>query len=923
MVDYRATVNLPTTTFPMKANLPQREPEFIKFWRENRIYEKALEAKDKRKKYILHDGPPYANGHIHIGHALNKILKDIVVKDRLLRGYYTPFIPGWDCHGLPIELQVTKNLGSKAKTTPATEIRKLSREYAERFVNIQREEFIRLGVFGSWDKPYLTMSKDYEVNIAKILIELADRKLIYKGEKPIHWCFHCETALAEAEIEYYEKESPSIYVKFPVVENELDAGGEVFVLIWTTTPWTLPGNTAVAFSEDLEYVVASFDGKEYYVLAKALIGDLESRLGKKWVDVREIKIEDIRKLKVKHPFEDRESVVVFGEHVSSDVGTGIVHTAPGHGIEDYEMGIRYGLKILSPVDDEGKFTEEVDRWKGIRVFEANNLIIEFLREKGLLLHYEKYKHQYPHCWRCKNPVIFRTKPQWFFDVSNKEIKDKAIEGIEFVRWIPSWGKNRIEAMVRNRTDWCLSRQRAWGVPIPAITCKKCGKTYLGGEWGKHIVRVFSEQGVDVWFEKSITELQGDFKCECGSREFDKERDIVDVWFDSGVSSFCVLDTREEILSLADLYLEGSDQHRGWFQSSLWPSVALKGVPPYKNVLTHGFVLDEQGRAMHKSLGNVVAPEEVIKKYGADVLRLWVVSEDYTEDLRIGEHILEKVVDAYRKIRNTLRYLVANLYDFEEKDKLPYDKLTEIDKWVLDRVYTLSNEITKSYENYEFNKVYRMLYEFSNVELSAFYFDVLKDRLYTGKKDGAKRRSSQTAMYYILSFLTKAIAPILSFTAEDVWHHFFKDRLKVSSVFLTEYDIIPNEWENPTIREEMGTILLVRDVVLKGLEMARRQKLINSSLEAKVVIESETQRVRETLLRYKDSLWEIFIVSQVELGEGNTETFYEEEGIRVWIDKAEGQKCERCWVYSPTVGMNQQHPTICQKCVESIEDLKVL
>lgn len=916
-MDYKNTVNLPTTSFPMKANLPQREPEFIKFWKENKIYEKALSKKDKTKKYILHDGPPYANGHIHIGHALNKILKDIVVKNKLLEGYYSPFVPGWDCHGLPIELQVTKNLGPKAKQTPATEIRKLSREYAEKFINIQREEFIRLGVFGIWDKPYLTMSKDYETNIAKILIKLTDEGYIYKGQKPIHWCFHCGTALAEAEIEYYEKESPSIYVKFPVIRSQIKVDGKLFVLIWTTTPWTLPGNTAVAFSENLEYVVASFGDGEYYILAKPLLEDVELKVNKNWTFVKDITIEDIRKLVVKHPFIDRESIVVFGEHVSSDTGTGIVHTAPGHGIEDYEIGIRYGLPLLSPVDDEGKFTDEVENWKGMEVFEANKHIISFLKDIGALLHYEPYRHQYPHCWRCKNPIIFRTKPQWFFNVSSKEIKEKALEGINNVRWVPSWGKNRIENMVKNRTDWCLSRQRAWGVPIPAITCKKCGKTHLGGDWGKHIIQIFSKEGIDVWFEKDIKELKGNFRCDCGSDEFDKEKDIVDVWFDSGVSSFCVLDEREELSSPADLYLEGSDQHRGWFQSSLWPSVALKNIPPYKNVLTHGFVLDEQGRAMHKSLGNVVAPEEVIKKYGADVLRLWVVSEDYTEDLRIGEHILEKVVDAYRKIRNTFRYMLANLYDFTDNDIIPYEKLTDIDKWILDKTYSLSKEIKEHYDNYEFNKIYRKLYDFCNIDLSATYFDILKDRLYTGKKNGLKRRSSQTALYHILKFLVKVTAPIISFTAEDVWQHFFKDRYGIESVFLTEYEELPKEWENPQIREKINLILETREIVLKALEISRRNGFINSSLEAKVILYSSNQNITETLNYYSKDLWEFFIVSQVELKELSENITYQENQTKVLITKAEGQKCERCWIYSPTVGTNKDHPTICSKCIEAI------
>ncbi|MCX8029028.1 MAG: isoleucine--tRNA ligase [Brevinematales bacterium] len=920
-MDYKNTLNLPSTSFQMKANLPQREPDFVKFWKDNKIYEKALQLKEKNKKYILHDGPPYANGHIHIGHALNKILKDIIVKHKLLEGYHSPFVPGWDCHGLPIELQVTKSLGPKAKETSPTEIRKLSREYAQKYINIQREEFIRLGVFGLWDKPYLTMSKEYEFNIAKLLVELYDKGVIYKGQKPIHWCFDCKTALAEAEIEYYEKISPSIYVKFPVKNNDI-VNGNLFVLIWTTTPWTLPGNTAVAFSEELDYVVASFDNKEFYILSKALLDEVGDKVGNNLNFVKDISIQDIKKLVVWHPFENRESKIVFGEHVSADTGTGIVHTAPGHGTEDYEVGVKYNLQVLSPVDDDGKFTDEVIKWKGLQVFEANKHIIQYLKETGMLLHTEEYKHQYPHCWRCKNPVIFRTKPQWFFNVNEKTLKESAIKGINNVKWIPSWGKNRIEAMVRNRTDWCLSRQRAWGVPIPAITCKKCGKTHLGGYWGKHILSIFEKEGVDIWFEKPTEELTKDFKCDCGSSEFDKEMDIVDVWFDSGVSSFCVLDTREELSSPADLYLEGSDQHRGWFQSSLWPSVAIRGIPPYRNVLTHGFVLDETGRAMHKSLGNVVSPEEVIKKYGADVLRLWVVSEDYTEDLRIGDHILEKVVDAYRKVRNTFRYMLANLYDFSTNDIIPYQKLTSIDKWILDKLYNLSKEIKHHYDNFEFNKVYRKIYDFCNVDLSATYFDILKDRLYTGKKDGLKRRSSQTTIYYILSYLVKAVAPILSFTAEDIWQNFFKDRASEISVFLTEYDKIPEEWNNPQIRDKFNMIMEVREVTLKALETARREGLINSSLESKLIINTTKKEIESVLNENKDDLWEFFIVSQVELSSSNCSNLgYEENGIIVSVVKAEGQKCERCWIYSPTVGKNPEHLTICSKCIEAISSVE--
>lgn len=897
----------------MKANLTQREPQILQFWQERDIYRKIQEKNKGKRHYILHDGPPYANGNIHIGHALNKILKDIIIKFRSMQGFYSPFVPGWDCHGLPIELQIDKNLGDKKETTPVAEKRQLCREYAMKFVNIQREEFKRLGVFGDWERPYLTMTEDYESAIVEEFLEFVKGGYVYRGKKPVHWCPSCVTALAEAEVEYSDKESPSIYVRFRLKDRDAlpeIKGKNVYLLIWTTTPWTLPANLALAVNPDYIYNAVLYDN-EIMIIAK----DQKERLFPGEKVVAEYKGKDLEGLKTEHPFLNRDSVVILGDFVTAQEGTGIVHIAPGHGEDDYEVGKRYGLDIFAPVDNHGRFTVEAGpELSGIFVFKANSLIIDTLRRNNALFKEERITHSYPHCWRCKKPVIFRATEQWFISLQKNELRQQCLSEIEKVKWIPSWGRDRIYGMVLNRPDWCISRQRAWGVPIALISCSKC-KTYINdSEVFSRVINRFKRYGSDVWFTDKIKEyLPEGYRCKaCGSDSFEMEKDILDVWFDSGISHAAVLMRDERLSWPSDMYLEGSDQHRGWFQSSLITSVGIKGGAPYRAVLTHGFVVDGQGKKMSKSLGNVVAPADVINKNGAEILRLWVSAEDYREDVRISKEIIDRLVEAYRKIRNTARYLLGNLHDFDGRDYS--DHLLEIDRWAMSRLQGLIKKVSEAYERFEFHHVYHSIYNFSIVDMSSFYLDILKDRLYTFKKDSLERRAAQWVLYQILSVMTRLMAPILSFTAEEIWG--FMPGEKEESVFLSDFPLQDSRYIAPDLEDRWARLIIIRGEVNKALEIKRQERFIGNSLEAKVriFIQGEDYNL---LLQYKDFLPTLFIVSATEVSnkKPEDEIYRSEEipGLSISIEHAPGRKCARCWNWSDSVGSFTDAPEICHRC----------
>lgn len=904
----------------MKANLTQREPQILQFWQERDIYRKIQEKNKGKRHYILHDGPPYANGNIHIGHALNKILKDIIIKFRSMQGFYSPFVPGWDCHGLPIELQIDKNLGDKKETTPVAEKRQLCREYAMKFVNIQREEFKRLGVFGDWERPYLTMTEDYESAIVEEFLEFVKGGYVYRGKKPVHWCPSCVTALAEAEVEYSDKESPSIYVRFRLKDRDAlpeIKGKNVYLLIWTTTPWTLPANLALAVNPDYIYNAVLYDN-EIMIIAK----DQKERLFPGEKVVAEYKGKDLEGLKTEHPFLNRDSVVILGDFVTAQEGTGIVHIAPGHGEDDYEVGKRYGLDIFAPVDNHGRFTVEAGpELSGIFVFKANSLIIDTLRRNNALFKEERITHSYPHCWRCKKPVIFRATEQWFISLQKNELRQQCLSEIEKVKWIPSWGRDRIYGMVLNRPDWCISRQRAWGVPIALISCSRC-KTYINdSEVFSRVINRFKRYGSDVWFTDKIKEyLPEGYRCKaCGSDSFEMEKDILDVWFDSGISHAAVLMRDERLSWPSDMYLEGSDQHRGWFQSSLITSVGIKGGAPYRAVLTHGFVVDGQGKKMSKSLGNVVAPADVINKNGAEILRLWVSAEDYREDVRISKEIIDRLVEAYRKIRNTARYLLGNLHDFDGRDYS--DHLLEIDRWAMSRLQGLIKKVSEAYERFEFHLVYHSIYNFSIVDMSSFYLDILKDRLYTFKKDSLERRAAQWVLYQILSVMTRLMAPILSFTAEEIWG--FMPGEKEESVFLSDFPLQDSRYIAPDLEDRWARLIIIRGEVNKALEIKRQERFIGNSLEAKVriFIQGEDYNL---LLQYKDFLPTLFIVSATEVSnkKPEDEIYRSEEipGLSISIEHAPGRKCARCWNWSDSVGSFTDAPEICHRCYRVLQRL---
>ncbi len=926
-MDYKDTLNLPKTDFPMRANLPKREPQLLEKWEKEDIYHQIRKKSAGGLKYILHDGPPYANGHIHLGTALNKILKDIIVKSKTMMGYDAPYIPGWDCHGLPIEHNVEVELKEQGKILSKAENRRYCRKYAEKFLNIQRDEFKRLGVLGDWENPYITMDYKYEATTMREFGKFVGNGSVDKRLKSVRWCISCETALAEAEVEYDMHTSPSVYVKFPLASDPSQIAPELFgkmafVIIWTTTPWTLPANLAIASHPDFQYVAVEHEGA-VYILAEAFLEDIVHRFGwKEHTVLATFPGAQLEGLECRHPFIDRRSKLILADYVTLDQGTGCVHTAPGHGQEDYESGLRYGLDIYSPVDGQGKFIEEIEHFAGMNVFNANEKIVQHMQEQGCLMASESIEHQYPHCWRCKNPVIFRATTQWFILMERNDLRKCALENIKKVRWIPEWGEERIYSMIENRPDWCISRQRVWGVPIVAFYCKDCGDLLLKKEIVDFVAEKVAKGGADVWFDLPKSELLPEgTRCErCEGASFIKETDILDVWFDSGMSHAAVVEPNPDTPWPADLYLEGSDQHRGWFHSSLLESVGTRGTAPYKTVLTHGYTVDSEGKKMSKSLGNVVAPQDVIKEYGAEILRLWVSYEDYRSDIAISQEILQHLADAYRRIRNTCRYLLGNLYDYDPaKDAVPYEKLLDIDKFALHRLQQLIAKIRKAYEDFEFHVFFHTFHNFCVVDMSAFYLDVLKDRMYTAKANSLERRSGQTAMYEILCAMVKLMAPILSFTAEEVWQYLTKDE---KSVHLEDLPEVNASWLNETLDERWSRILEVRGEILKRLESARKEKIIGHSLDALVQIFASGETY--ALLRdFEDQLASICIVSEAELfGEEapTPDDAFASETVKdlyIRITKPYGEKCPRCWQYRITIGENPKYPEICAQCAVAL------
>jgi isoleucyl-tRNA synthetase len=924
-MDYKETLNLPVTDFPMRGNLPQREPEILKKWGEMGLYQLIDQAGRGRPNFTLHDGPPYANGHIHIGHALNKILKDLVIKSRRMQGFYAPYVPGWDCHGLPIELMVDKQLGDRKRTMSKADIRRECRTYAEKWVGVQSAEFERLGVLGEWDRPYLTMTADYEAATARELARFAERGGLYKGKKPVHWCSSCVTALAEAEVEYADHVSPSIYVKFPFVDAlpqgiDLPAGRNIYFVIWTTTPWTIPANLGIALHPELPYVAVEA-GEDILIMAEGLHQQVLETLGITGYRVlATFTAPPFEGKNCRHPLYDRPSLIVLGDYVTLEAGTGCVHTAPGHGQDDYLTGLKYGLDIFNPVDDHGRYRSDLEFFGGMKVSEANGAVNDKLREMGALLGEGKVTHSYPHCWRCKKPIIFRATEQWFISMEANDLRLQSLAHINEVTWIPRWGRERIYGMIEKRPDWCISRQRSWGVPITVFYCEKCGEALADGRIMHHVADLFETEGSDLWFEKEAAELlpPGTTCPACSHDRFSRETDILDVWFDSGVSHAAVLEHRPYLNSPADLYLEGSDQHRGWFHSSLLAAVGTRGIAPYRAVLTHGFVVDGNGKKMSKSMGNVVAPEEVIKKFGAEILRLWVAAQDYRDDIRISQEILQRLSDAYRRIRNTARYILGNLHGFDPvTGSVPDGDLLEIDRWALSRLEGLVGRVERSYQEYEFHVLYHAVHNFCSIDMSSFYLDVLKDRLYTAPARSLARRSAQTAMYRILDALTRLIAPVLSFTAEEIWDHLPGEREE--SVHLTLFPRFETSLLDPGLEERFERLLSVRADVSKALELARNEKRIGHSLDARVTIDAPAGPWRDLLLDYREELAMLFIVSQVELAEelaGGVDGD-SVKGLKVRIEKASGEKCERCWNYSESVGRNDAHPTVCHRCREAI------
>jgi len=945
-LDLKQTVNLPRTNFAQKANLGQSEPARLQKWKEMRLYEMIGEARKDAETFILHDGPPYANSDIHIGTALNKILKDFVVKSRSMMGFNAPYVPGYDCHGLPIETYVEKKLKEKGKDKndlPVNTFRRLCREHAEHAMDGQTRDFSRLGIMGEWEDPYLTMSPEYEAETARLFGKFIERGYVYKGLRPVYWCTHDQTALAEAEVEYKEHTSPSIYVKFPLKSDpaQIDeklAGKNVFVVIWTTTPWTLPANLGIAVHPDYDYFAIEA-GDEVYIVAGELARNFTEICGLSATkELARFKGEKLDRLEAKHPWLDRVSLLMNGTHVTlgeadaeveldvrfesksaTKSGTGCVHTAPGHGADDFYIGKQYGLEIYCPVDNAGIFTAEVEHFAGEHIFKANPKIVELLQTRGMLLFTEDYQHRYPHCWRCKNPVIFRATPQWFISMDekaktgeNRSLRENALRDIEIVKWYPAWGEDRMRNMFKGRPDWCVSRQRLWGVPIPVFYCKGCEEAIADPAVIDHVADIFRQETADAWYNRETQDLlPADFTCpKCSGTEFTKETDILDVWFDSGSSCVAVLETRDNLRFPADVYLEGGDQFRGWFNSSLMCGLAAHDRAPYKEIITYGWVVDGEGKQMHKSGGNAVSPNEVMKQSGAEILRLWAATMDVTEDVRVSDEILKRIADSYRKIRNTLRYALGNLDGFDpETDSVAFDEMQEMDTWALASLDATIAKVRQAYDVYDFQAATQALNNFITVTLSARYFDIIKDRLYTAAPKSPARRSAQTAIYKIADALCRLLSPVLVFTSDEAWENL--PRQKVASVHLTVFPEA-EKTEESQLLAGWEKIFTARDEVLKSLEEARNAKMIGSSLEAKVVLMVD-EKTFAFLEKYRGELRYIFIVSQVELKQG--------DALKVEVQKADGTKCERCWNYSTRVGEAEKYPTACERCVEALTEIQ--
>jgi isoleucyl-tRNA synthetase len=922
MSDYKNTLNLPKTDFPMKANLSVREPEILKKWQDIDLYQKLKEQGKAREKFILHDGPPYANGHIHMGTALNKILKDMVLKAKTFSGFYAPFIPGWDCHGLPIELNVEKKLGKPGQKVSVSEFRQACREYAASHIDIQREEFKRLGVQADWEHPYLTLNYTFEADEIRSLAKLIQNGHLQKGYKPVHWCLDCGSALAEAEVEYADKTSPAIDVRFKVIDNAalpFKSSLQIYIPIWTTTPWTLPANQAVALNPYLQYALVQINSQEGYLIAASLVESVMQRYGiSDYTVSHTANGEDFQAVKLQHPFYDRVVPVVLGEHVTVDAGTGAVHTAPAHGQDDYVMGKQYGLPIDNPVGDDGCFTASTLLFAGEHVSKVNPHVIQVLEEKHALVHQEKLTHSYPHCWRHKTPLIFRATPQWFISMDQNGLRSQALKAIDRVEWIPDWGKSRIASMVENRPDWCISRQRTWGVPIPLFVHTETDNIHPDSvALIEKVATRVEKEGVDAWFSLDPSELLGD-----DAKHYKKCTDILDVWFDSGVTHDCVLRKRSELSFPADMYLEGSDQHRGWFQSSLLTSIAIHQQEPYKTVLTHGYVVDGQGRKMSKSLGNVIAPEKIIQSLGADVLRLWVASIDYRTEVNVSDEILTRNSETYRRLRNTARFLLANLAGFDPAEHLlEPEKMLALDRWAVDKARLVQAEILKAYESHQFHVIYQRVHHFCTVEMSSFYLDIIKDRQYTTQTNSIARRSAQTAMFHIIEALVRWIAPILSFTAEEIWQYIPGKRAE--SVFLTEwYTDLPELSANVVMNQAYWEKLKqIRDAVNKELEAQRNAGLIGSALEADVRLYCEPD-LKVALDALENELRFVLITSAAEVKLANSHladlVTTEIPGLWLKVVPLNYQKCERCWHRLQDVGTHTNHPGLCERCIENVD-----